>query len=90
MEQTINRNDITAWKLQQYMRYDEKDRTAILNLGERIFDRRDIITITLDDEDVQHLLRKYKISKIREKEIELQMTISTLSKIEKELRELKQ
>ena len=86
-----NKNNITGYKLKQWFESKSEEKTAILKLEKYYGLSRmgSILEIELDNEDVQQLLDKYKISKIEEKEIELSNTVKKLSQIEKDLTDLK-
>ena len=83
---------LNAYYLQRYISIKSDSKSAVLKLTEHfpgIAHSMEIGSIKLDEEDINYLLNKYKISELEQKEIEQDETLKKLNELQDAIKFLK-
>ncbi len=83
---------LNAYYLQKYKSIKNDSKSAVLTLTENFPGVAHSITfgsIKLDEEDINYLLNKYKISELEQKEIEQDETLKKLNELQDAIKFLK-
>ena len=83
---------LNAYYLQKYISIKSNNKSAVLTLTENfpgIAHSMTVGSIKLDEEDINYLLNKYKISELEQKEIEQDEALKKLNELQDAIKFLK-
>lgn len=89
----MSKFNLNAYYLRQYVDTSSGTKVATLSL-ERVFPSLGVVNpignIVLDEEDIEYLSKKYTISELKIKEMELGELLDKLNKVQEEIKFLKE